>query len=273
MPWLRPASIHVLSIVHITLVLLPRLAPRLLLLRALVLSIHLLASHLLHVLLKHGILFGPHRCHHLVHVRILGSLIGHLARRQRGLQDLATRARDGPLLGVGAAIISIWLLLLQNGCKLRLATGCIHARRNRCDRTLRLILYLHDLVLKLLVLTLLHVVLFLHREELGTLLLRQIGLLDLLCRWPVDHWQLIVTVDSVGLVNIGQLLLAGEGRLAEGLARGAAGARYLGRRQHCHVGLVHAVHLLARTVLMLPSVNVLLFHNVYFYQFIIQINN
>ena len=65
-------QVLLLPMVHIALVLLARLATRVLLLRTLVLAIHLLAGrHLLHILFKHCALLRSHCRHHVVHVRVL----------------------------------------------------------------------------------------------------------------------------------------------------------------------------------------------------------
>lgn len=63
---------------------------------------------------------------------------------------------------------------------------------------------LQNLAVKLLILALLHLILFLHGHQLGTLLLGKISLLDLLARRRgIDGWQLIVTVgQTITLENI-----------------------------------------------------------------------
>lgn len=65
-----------------------------------------------------------------------------------------------------------------------------------------------------MVLPLLHLVLLLHRQELGTLLLGQISLLNLLSRRSgVYGWQLVVTVrEAVARENIRHLVLLGRER-------------------------------------------------------------
>lgn len=105
--------IVLLPIVHVTLMLLPRMASRMLLLRGLVLfpvNLRLVALHLLHILFKHRTLLRSHGRRHIVHVCIIASLILYLAAWQGNY--LSASASNGPLFGVAAAIPFILLLLL-----------------------------------------------------------------------------------------------------------------------------------------------------------------